>query len=283
MQMRFLPALIGALSVFAASLEVRDSDVVARAAEVVELEARGTGLPGGWAVYSECTEDSGNNRVFFKKNKVLPKLTVQRNVLKNNTPSNCAYRCAETGFPYAAVRMGIECWCSNQQPNIISKPKSKCSQPCQGDKNKKCGSFSTSQVYFNKNLKNVKRPNVGTPKVAPNWSVAFKCVIDPTVGQRFLQGTHVYELQNNTPYACTKLCGEKGYELAGVEYSNECMCGHDWKNAALPVKRDEKECNMSCTGDRTLTCGAGHRIAMWKHRLFRRFNTTLDWDVSSFE
>jgi hypothetical protein len=271
--------LVGALSVFAASLEVREADAD------VSLEARGggNGLPSGWKVVNQCVEDQGNNRVFFKKGKVLPKLTVQRNVLGNNSPSACANRCAQTNFPYAAVRMGVECWCSNQAPQIRPKPKGQCSQPCAGDKNKTCGSFSTSQVYVNWGLVNKKRPNVGQPKLANGWSVAFKCVADPTVGEKFLKGTDVFELQNNTPLACTKLCGQKGYALAGVEYSNECMCGNDWKNSAPPAKKDEKECNMSCTGDKTLTCGAGHRVQFYKHQRFRRFNTTLDWDVASFE
>jgi hypothetical protein len=102
--MQLLSAFV---AILAAGVSIAASvDVEARAIET-QLESRGpsSGLPGGWKVVSACAADSGKQRVFIpgKAN-----LSVQRNVLGNNTPATCASLCQKNGFGYAAVRMGVE-------------------------------------------------------------------------------------------------------------------------------------------------------------------------------
>ncbi|EJD54862.1 hypothetical protein AURDEDRAFT_23629, partial [Auricularia subglabra TFB-10046 SS5] len=180
------------------------------------------------------------------------------------TPKACLDLCAKNGYGYAALRLGTECWCSSATPKIRSRPKSECSRPCAGDLKTKCGGNTRSTVYQHSKLKG-KKPTLSTakPKLASGWSVVSSCVADPGVGENFLQSTKVFELQNNSPLACTTLCRSKGYKLAGVEYSNECMCGKGYKNGKKPASRPSSECNMGCTGDRKQTCGSGHRVQLY--------------------
>ncbi|KAH7098709.1 hypothetical protein BKA62DRAFT_810187, partial [Auriculariales sp. MPI-PUGE-AT-0066] len=234
----------------------------------------------GWSTVSECTADGGNQRVFPAKQG--KDLSTQRHVILDNTPEKCAARCAQDGYGYAAVRMGVECFCSRQQPKIASKSEKQCNYACPGNSRLTCGSFGTSQVYVNFSVAGKRAPKVGAPRLQNGWSVAFKCIVDPTVGEKYLKGTDVFELKNNSPLACTTLCGQKGYDLAGVEYSNECMCGHDWKGASRPATRPASECYMACSGDKSLTCGAGNRVQFYKHKSFRRYNSTIEFEEPEY-
>lgn len=252
-------------------------------AAATDLEARGgaPALPSGWKVASACVTDDGKTRVF---NSTVGALALQRNVLLNLTPARCLSLCAKNGYGHAALRLGTECWCGASKPKLVGRPKAECNRPCAGDRYQKCGGGKTSTVYSHDKLGG-KRPALRkeTPRVKPGWSVAFKCVADPTLGANMLAGAKIFELQNNSPIACTSLCRDKGYALAGVEYSNECMCGKGWKNGKKPAVRPEKECNMACTGDSgRITCGAGHRVQLYKHSSFKRSENATEAEDAEF-
>jgi hypothetical protein len=86
------------------------------------------------------------------------------------------------------------------------------------------------------------------------------------------------------PKACTSLCADRGFVLAGVEYGRECFCGNAYVDSAGPLTAPEAECKsescftrsnryiwlmhclLACTGgDGSLKCGAGSRIQIYKY------------------
>ena len=64
----------------------------------------------------------------------------------------------------------------------------------------------------------------------------------------------------NTIDICKKLCFEKGYKYAGVEYSNEWFCGNNLPKKIAPKQSD---CNMDCSGDKSQKCGGANRINVY--------------------
>ncbi|EJD48016.1 hypothetical protein AURDEDRAFT_183752 [Auricularia subglabra TFB-10046 SS5] len=251
-------------------------------ASAASIESRApAALPYGWQVASACALDDGDNRVFGKSS---TSLSLQRNVLHLNTPTICVALCAKNGYGYAALRLGTECWCSSNAPKLFNRPRSECTRACSGSPWQTCGGGKSSAVYVNPRLAgNRPRGTTAQPRLAGHWDVAHSCVDDPTLGESLLAGTKVFELQNNSPLACTTLCAAKGYKLAGVEYSNECMCGQGWRRGAKPAPRPAQECNMACTGDSRLTCGAGHRVQLYKHASFKRDTNSTAEDVAEVE
>ena len=59
---------------------------------------------------------------------------------------------------------------------------------------------------------------------------------------------------------CKKFCADKNYNYAGVEFAKQCFCGNDRPNILAP----ETDCSMPCTGNKSETCGAGHRINVYQ-------------------
>ena len=61
---------------------------------------------------------------------------------------------------------------------------------------------------------------------------------------------------------CLKICRDKEYEYAGLEWQCECYCGDkpdqdfEW---AWPEKCDER-----CSGDSNQNCGGRDAISIWK-------------------
>jgi hypothetical protein len=68
-----------------------------------------------------------------------------------------------------------------------------------------------------------------------------------------------------TPGRCQTACGEAGYEFAGLEYGKECWCDHRM-NGTPTLAGSESQCNMACTGDSSLKCGASDRLAVYHYQ-----------------
>ncbi|CAH1780640.1 unnamed protein product [Owenia fusiformis] len=59
----------------------------------------------------------------------------------------------------------------------------------------------------------------------------------------------------NNRWDCIVACKGQGYRYSGMQYGNECRCGHSYGKHG---KLDESSCNMMCTGEgATQTCGSG--------------------------
>jgi len=66
----------------------------------------------------------------------------------SNSPTVCSELCAKTGFAYAGVQYGAECFCGNGAVDTDKKlPDAKCGMPCSGRQDLTCGGYLTMQVY----------------------------------------------------------------------------------------------------------------------------------------
>ena len=74
---------------------------------------------------------------------------------------------------------------------------------------------------------------------------------------------HAYsDTERNTPKLCTEVCSLKGYKFAGVKWGKECWCGND--EPPRTSYTSSGQCNKPCTGDKTLMCGAGDTLNLYK-------------------
>ena len=63
---------------------------------------------------------------------------------------------------------------------------------------------------------------------------------------------------------CVKYCGDKGFSIAGTEYSKECYCGNSIPSSAAPVAGVVGNCNMACDGDAAEMCGGSGTISLYQ-------------------
>jgi hypothetical protein len=54
----------------------------------------------------------------------------------------------------------------------------------------------------------------------------------------------------NTPQRCMAICRDKGFEYAGVQYGESCLCGDRYGSQGRA-----SNCDMPCTGDSKQICG----------------------------
>ncbi|PPR05439.1 hypothetical protein CVT26_011317 [Gymnopilus dilepis] len=173
----------------------------------------------------------------------------------NMTPQLCQNLCS--GYQYAGVEYGIQCYCGNSLINngatgaII--PSSNCQTNCGGDASQKCGGGWTMNVY--------------TTNVISTWSSAG-CYVDGS--SRMLRGSSVSQA-GMTSEICISLCSNGGYTMAATEYGRECYCGSQlYSQDGAGIAASASQCNMPCDGNSAETCGAG-----WRANLYLKPGTTL--------
>lgn len=67
---------------------------------------------------------------------------------KDNSPEHCVQLCLQSGFPYAGVEYGNECFCGIDEPPVSKKlPDSSCNLKCPGNAHETCGGHYTSNIY----------------------------------------------------------------------------------------------------------------------------------------
>ena len=78
-------------------------------------------------------------------------------------------------------------------------------------------------------------------------------------GNRVLQGASTVN-NHMTNELCQKYCSDRGFPLAGLEFSRECYCGSDVSASFT----DSWEFSMVCGGNHTQFCGGRNLISIWK-------------------
>lgn len=63
---------------------------------------------------------------------------------------------------------------------------------------------------------------------------------------------------------CVKFCGDKGFSMAGTEYSRECYCGNSIPDSAKPVAGVVGNCDMTCSGDSNQFCGGSGKLSLYQ-------------------
>lgn len=225
-----------------------------------------TNLPAGWSSAGGIQEVPGRA------------LTGYSTATANMTIQGCISICAERGFPLAAVEYGAECYCDSELRNTASfdKLSSTCNMGCAGDAKTLCGGPNCLSVYKNPDVKAstpsasasasaAAQPTQGSglaTDLPSGWSAATTSCIQEVSG-RALTGASTAS-DSMTPGKCAAFCAEKGFALAGVEYSAECFCGNDLVNGAS-LDLVSGQCNMKCSGDQNVICGGPNAISLWRN------------------
>ena len=176
-----------------------------------------------------------------------------------NIPQLCIESCAYKGYSFAGVQNGKECFCGDDEPpKTRFASESECDKPCSGDSSLMCGGGYRMNVY------EISKIILKFSKI----TVSFKgeddisdtnCVEQP---HNKLLPFYAYGNSSNTPDVCLAACYENAYKFAGVKWSKECWCG----DTAPPGSSytAPAHCNMPCSGDETIMCGAGHVLNLYK-------------------
>ncbi|CAG9819354.1 unnamed protein product [Phaedon cochleariae] len=85
----------------------------------------------------------------FKDEKKFRLLSGYFGINKNgNSPKYCMKLCLQSGFPYAGVQYGYECFCGTDEPPLSSKiPDSSCNLKCPENQHETCGGYYTMNIY----------------------------------------------------------------------------------------------------------------------------------------
>ena len=75
-------------------------------------------------------------------------------------------------------------------------------------------------------------------------------------GVRALEGASYFS-DTLTVERCAAFCTSRNFPVFGVEYGRECFCGTELRVESLPAP--ETDCNFSCPGKSSDSCGAGDR------------------------
>ncbi|KAF7302008.1 hypothetical protein MIND_00767100 [Mycena indigotica] len=66
---------------------------------------------------------------------------------------------------------------------------------------------------------------------------------------------------NMTIENCIKVCSDGGYNLAGVEFADECYCDYTFQSTGIIAH--SQDCNLPCSGNKNEKCGAGNYIDVY--------------------
>ncbi|KAF6805573.1 copper radical oxidase [Colletotrichum plurivorum] len=163
----------------------------------------------------------------------------------NMTPEQCSSFC--TGYNFAGLEYGSECWCSNIIVDGIWADDFKCSKLCSGDSKYFCGDGDQLTVYG---------PALAQA-VVPQAQHQY-CVKDDQV-HRVLEASRTAS-EDMTAQKCSDFCVD--YTFFGVEFGKECYCGDVLPGGTQQV--DNSECATPCFGDGKFTCGAPGRMNLYK-------------------
>jgi hypothetical protein len=224
---------------------------------------------GGYSFMSCMTEANGM-RALSQNGYADDKMTLE----------SCATFCA--GYTYWGTEYARECYCGNTlNAGSVAAPATDCNFPCAGNGGELCGAGNRLSVYTSNAgaLSSSSVPgSVGSTSAVPppastssadptptglpaGWTYQG-CWNEGTTG-RALTSYQFPDSQTLTVQGCAQSCLQMGYNISGVEYSSQCMCGNAIYNGATVTS--ESACNMACTGNSAETCGSGGHLNIYSN------------------
>ncbi|TFK35711.1 WSC domain-containing protein [Crucibulum laeve] len=94
--------------------------------------------------------------------------------------------------------------------------------------------------------------------VTDGWT-SVGCYTDSR-DSRTLRTASFTSVDDMTVSDCISFCATGNYKYAGLEFGRECYCDNNIHTPAAPA--NVADCNMTCTGDQTSTCGGVDRISI---------------------
>ncbi|CCC06458.1 hypothetical protein SMACR_04850 [Sordaria macrospora] len=187
------------------------------------------------------------------------------------TVDKCTAACNTSGYKYAGVEFGGECFCGNRISNGGAPATSGCNMLCNGNTTEFCGGGNRLNIYIKGDLPPTSTvsgiiaipssavpepPGPAQPASVGNY-VWYGCRTEAT-GNRALSAA-VSATDEMTLEACSAFCS--AYTYFGVEYSRECYCGNSFN--AGSVAAPDSDCSMTCAGKPSEYCGAGNRLSVY--------------------
>ncbi|KAI0880342.1 WSC-domain-containing protein [Annulohypoxylon maeteangense] len=207
----------------------------------------GDSLSGSTFAYAGCVADS-NPRVLNGYSFSASNMTIEY----------CTSTCKTQGYPLAGLEYARECYCGNS----ISADLEECSDTpkmvCTGNSTEWCGAPGLLTVWNDASYSVVAR--VVDSTTINNGTAMYLGCFGETSGSRALSGASTSNTTAMTNEMCASYCQDKGFSLAGTEYSQECYCGNTITSTIIA---DDDECNMKCKGDVLEVCGGSSKLSVW--------------------
>jgi hypothetical protein len=170
------------------------------------------------------------------------------------TQDRCIESCRESGFAYAGIQYGAQCYCGNSYGRYGQIAENNCNMSCSGDTGRNCGGTWANSVF--------KIANRSMPSDAPphrtSSATYLGCYKDTDL--RDLNEKH-WEDGQMTQDRCIDSCREDGFAYAGVQYGANCFCGNSFGRYG---KIAQNNCKTPCSGDSGQNCGG-----TWANSIFR--------------
>ncbi|KAG8868256.1 hypothetical protein FRC20_003734 [Serendipita sp. 405] len=194
----------------------------------------------------QCWYDNVNGRILSSH----PSIDIPADQM---TVEKCIEGCAATGYSFAGLEFGRECYCGNaSSPLAESAPLNECNMACLGDASEYCGGANRLLLYHN--------PTNSQTQPTPDgsWTPAQDGCWTDSAQDRALQ-KFIGAYNDLTPAKCQSLCENAGFNLAGVEYGHECYCG----NTIMGNNHLQSGiCTMQCSGGNGI-CGGPNAINIY--------------------
>jgi len=158
----------------------------------------------------------------------------------------CSSSCS--GYQYFGVQYGVECRCGSSFGLYgRSTYDSDCSMNCVGNSNEKCGASWKNSIW--------------TPFYNSATFSYLGCYVDCSGTNCNIRDlAHSISLSSVTLESCQAGCSAAGYSFFGVQYGDQCYCGHGYGTLG---KAAEADCNMPCNGNSNDICGAAYRNSIY--------------------
>ncbi|KAF4819422.1 WSC domain-containing protein [Colletotrichum tropicale] len=181
----------------------------------------------------------------------------------------CTTACKAAGFSCAGVEYSSECYCDNQILSTAANGQTGCNMLCSGNSTEYCGGGNFINVY-----KSSAAPK--TASTVPAGWTGQGCLKDNVLGRALGVGMAVTGgPASMTVESCVAACSAAGYQIAGVEYSQECWCDNQIQNGGV-LTLPTDGCNMLCRGNTYETCGGSNRL-----NIYASYNLNLALPSSS--
>ncbi|KAF5325137.1 hypothetical protein D9619_009969 [Psilocybe cf. subviscida] len=200
------------------------------------VRVRAGTLPAPWVSFG-CYTDNTSSRTLK---------TAATSDVTNMTIEECIAFCTPTGYTFAGLEFGRECFCDFNIEATGVPATNGCNMECTGDSTEICGGADRINIF---------------KRIIPSGWSSVGCFTDQSP-QRTLKTAATSDVAGMTIEECASFCTPLGFQFAGVEFGRECFCDNIIESTGAPATDG---CNMPCTGDSNEVCGGADRINIYNH------------------
>ncbi|KAI1338944.1 WSC-domain-containing protein [Xylariaceae sp. FL0016] len=177
----------------------------------------------------------------------------------NMTSELCTQFCASKGFHIAGTENSKECYCGTSIDEATSDCAGIPKMACAGNKTEWCGAPGLLTMWNDTSFSSTSL-ELGSTYLGNHSATFVGCFTDPGGNSRALQGASEVDTARMTSELCVAFCKDKGFSLAGTEYSQECYCGNE--NTGTMIS-DVTQCEARCKGNVNEYCGGNSKMSVW--------------------